>query len=105
VNVAEIAEPIEEEADTGSGGAYHICKSLLTDLGDDLNGLRFLAEVSHHHQQSGKALFAGIEQMIDQISLHPDVAGKQVLGETLGELRLTLEQAQHGRLIDANDLA
>jgi hypothetical protein len=105
VNVAKIAKPIEEEADTGSGGPYHICQSLLTYLGDNRNGLRFLAEVSHHHQQPGEALFAGIEQMIDQISLHADVAGEQMLLEMLGELLLTLEQAQHGRLFDANDRA
>jgi hypothetical protein len=40
VDVAEIAKPIEEEADTGSGGADHFRQGLLADLGDDRNGLR-----------------------------------------------------------------
>ena len=43
--------------------------------------------------------------MIDQISLHADIAGEQVLAEILGELPLTVEQAQHGRVFDANDRA
>ena len=72
-------------------------------LRDDRNGLRILAKVGHQHQQPGEALFAGIEQMIDQISFHADVAGEHVREELLGKLRLTMEQVQHGSLFDAND--
>jgi hypothetical protein len=43
--------------------------------------------------------------MIDQISLHADVAGEQVREELLGELRLAMEQVLHDRLFDANDRA
>ena len=49
VDVTEVAKAIEKEADAGSGGADHFRQSLLADLGDDRKGLRFLAEISHHH--------------------------------------------------------
>ena len=39
VDVAKIAEPIEEEADTRSGGADHLRQGLLTDFGDNWNRL------------------------------------------------------------------
>jgi len=105
VYVTEIAESIEEEADTGSGCADHLRQSFLTDLGDDRNRLGFLTEVSHQHEQPRKAFFTGIEQMIDEISFHADVACKQVREELLSELRFTMKQALHHGFFDANDAA
>src|ERR1035441_7786899 len=43
--------------------------------------------------------------MIDEIGLHAVVASEQVREEMLRERRLTMEQALHDRLIDADDYA
>ena len=48
-------------------------------FGDDLLGFSFLSEISQHEQRSGKALFAGVEELIHQVRFYPDRTLQHVL--------------------------
>jgi hypothetical protein len=75
----QFAEPVHEEAYSGPGSSDHLRQRLLRNLWDQ--SLRFSgsAELRHEQQDSGQALFAAIEKLIDEVSLRAHAAGQQEL--------------------------
>src|SRR3954471_5877053 len=69
------------------------------------SGPAFLAEIRQQQEKPGEALFAGVEQLIDQVLFHPTVAREQVKHEPFGEPGLLLQDADHGRFLDPHDRA
>ena len=67
----------------------------LADLGFDRLRLTILAKIRKKKQCSCQALFAGIEQLIDQILFSPILAGQQMGREYLAKGRLGMEDADH----------
>src|SRR5438105_14598571 len=85
VNEAQLSEPIHEKTDPRPGCAYHLCESLLTNLGDYRFGRAFLAEVSKQEQKPCWSLFAGIEELVNQCLLGSDVPCQQIRPEPIGK--------------------
>jgi len=73
------AEAIHEEADSGARSANHLCQSFLCDLRDQRFRFTWLAEFGHQQKDAGKALFAGVEQLVDKIGLGSHTASEQEL--------------------------
>jgi len=61
VNEAHLSEPVHEKTDPRTGATYHVCKGLLTDLGDYNLADAFLPEVSKQQQNPSQSLFAEIK--------------------------------------------
>jgi hypothetical protein len=68
-NKAKLAEPIHEEADSGARGPYHIRQSLLCDRRDQRFWFTRLPVLRHQQENPSQTLFAGVEKLINQISL------------------------------------
>jgi hypothetical protein len=96
--VQEVAHPRPRRTD-------HLRQRLLADLGRDRLRAAFLAEIRQQQEKPGEALFAGVEQLIDQVLFHPAVAREQVKHEPFGEPGLLLQDADHGRFLDPHDRA
>src|SRR5438067_2402065 len=67
---AQFAELVHEKAHPRSGRADHLRQRFLTEV--SYNRLRpaFLAEICKQKEKSGEALFARIEQLVDQVLLN-----------------------------------
>ena len=64
---AQFAEFVHEKAYACSGRADHLRQRFLTELSHDRLRPAFLVEICKEKEQSGEALFARIEQLIDQV--------------------------------------
>ncbi len=64
---SELAEPVHEETDPGSGRANDLRKRLLAHLRNHFLRYAFLPEVGQQQENPGQSLLAGIEQLINQI--------------------------------------
>jgi hypothetical protein len=71
---AELAKTVHKKADARAGGADHLRQSLLRDLGNALFRFARLAKFRHQQKYPRKALFTGVEKLIDQIGLGPHAA-------------------------------
>jgi hypothetical protein len=103
VDEAELAEFVHEEIYAGARGTYHFSQGFLRNFGQ-----RFLriagGTITRQQQQSAREAFlAGIEELVDQIFFDADVARQHVSDETVGELVLFVEHANHLVLFDNQD--
>jgi len=73
VKEAQFSEPVHEKTDPRPGCAYHLGEGFLTDLGDYSLGHTVLAEMGKQEQNPSESLFAGIEELVNQILLVSDV--------------------------------
>jgi hypothetical protein len=78
VNETQFPEPVHKEAYSGSSGSDHLCKRLLADPGNHILRNAFFAKVSQHEKDAGQPLFAGIEQLVNQILFVANIAGEQI---------------------------
>jgi hypothetical protein len=76
IDEAKFAKLVHEKADTGSGGADHLCQSFLTNPQTDRLRAAFLSEISQQQQQARKPPLARIEELIDQVLLNPAIAAR-----------------------------
>ena len=66
-DVTQFAEFIHEMAHTRSGRADHLREDFLTKLSDDRFRCVFLAKIRKEKENASEALFARIEQLVDQV--------------------------------------
>ena len=66
-DIAELPEPVHEEADTRACRTDHLGERFLTDLDGDRLALRLVAGLPQQEKDAGQTLFAGIEQMVDEV--------------------------------------
>jgi hypothetical protein len=71
---SKLPEFVHEVAHPRTRRPNHLRKRLLADLSRDRLRPAFLAEIRQQKKNPGQALFAGVEQLIDQVFFHPDVA-------------------------------
>ena len=95
VNEAALAKAVHEETDAGASGADHLRECFLRDLRDQSFRLSRFAELGHQQENSGEALFAGIEKLIYKIGLGAHAASEQKLEEEIGERMLFVHYADH----------
>ena len=80
-------------------------RCLLADLRDHRFRFPFLAEIGQQQQKPRQALFARIEQLVDEIFFDANVAGQQMRDKERGKDRLVAQHRDHRRFFDANDRA
>jgi len=73
----QFAEFVHEKAHARSGRADHLRQRFLTELSHDRLWPAFLAEICKQEEKPGEALFARIEQLVDQ---GPLMSGVQAIG-------------------------
>src|ERR1700730_8086197 len=92
---AQLAKLVHEMADSGSGGADHLCQRFLTDVGTDRLRAAFLTEIGEQQKQPRKPPLKQIEQLINQDLLDPAVPGQEIRHEQLGKLWLVMKGGEH----------
>src|SRR5208337_3988075 len=95
----QFAEFVHEKAHARSGRADHLRQRFLTKRSHDRLWPAFLAKICKEKEKPGKALFARIEQLIDQVLFNSTVPRQQIRHEQLGKLRLIVNGGDHGRLL------
>ena len=63
----------------------------------------FLPVSGEEQERTGEPLFAGIEELIDQILFDSDVAHQHVLEEPVGECWMFVQHPNHGALRDSQE--
>jgi len=81
VDKAKLAEAVHEEAHPGAGRPDHLRQSLLRNFGEILFGLASLADRRHQEEDARQTLFAGVEELVDKISLGSHAARQQEFQE------------------------
>jgi hypothetical protein len=102
MNEAQFPEFVHEETDPRARGANHFRQHLLRYFGKHLLRLGFLAITSEQQKSPSQAALDGIEKLIDQVFLEPDVPRKNVRHEAVGERMFRVEHAHH--VFFSNDL-
>jgi hypothetical protein len=102
---AEPAEFVHEEADARSRCPDHFCEHLLGHFSKVRFWLAVLAVVGQQQQRASKALFARIEQLIDEILFRAHRARQEVSDELFGKGGFFVKRKNHEPLLDAHDLA
>jgi hypothetical protein len=80
---AELPEFVHEEIDARTGGADHIRQGLLGDFRQHALRLILFPVAGQKQQRARQALFTGVEELIDQILLDPDVMCQHVGDEMI----------------------
>jgi hypothetical protein len=70
----ELPKFVHKKADPRARRADHFRERFLTDLGDNLFGAPFLAEIRQQQERTGQPLLARIKELIYQIFFDPDAA-------------------------------
>src|ERR1700736_378729 len=86
----QFAEFVHEKAHARSSRANHLRQRFLTECSHDRLRLPFLAEICKQKEKPGKALFARIKQLIDQVLFNSTVPSQQIRHEQFKKLRLTM---------------
>src|SRR5258708_22619155 len=95
IDQAELSEFVHKLTDTRPGRADHLRERLLANLGQDRLRRTFLAEIREEQKCPCQTLFAGVEQLIDQVSLNSAVAVQEIGREHLAKSWLGVEDADH----------
>jgi hypothetical protein len=94
---------IHEKTYSGASRAYHSRQRLLADLRDYRLGLRLLAVISQQQEHARQPLFAGVEELVHQILLNPNIAGEQMMKQQIRERWLFMKHADHARFLKPHD--
>jgi hypothetical protein len=95
VNKAQLAEPIHKKANARAGGTNHFSEHFLANFRNYAFGLSFLAKLSKQQEYSCQPFFAGIKELVNQVSLNPNISGKQIGDKEIGKCVLPLKHPQH----------
>ncbi len=91
----QLPESVHEKADSRPCRPNHLCQGFLFQARDGHLGYALFAELSHQEKNAGQPLFAGIEQLIHQIVLIPDIALQQALEKQRRQLWLQPQGIHH----------
>jgi len=97
----QFSEFVHEEIDARPRGADHLREHLLRNLGEDLLRMLPCAIPSEQEQSAGQPFFAGVEELVDQILLNPNISRKHIGDEPVGEFMLRVEHANHLPFLNA----
>src|ERR1035437_374145 len=103
VDESLFAETVHEVADAGPGGADHLRQSLLADFNAHGFGVGLAAKASHGQEDAGQALFAGAEDLIDELFYDTTDAAEEMRDEKLRKSGLLVDDVDEARAGDAGD--
>src|ERR1700722_3000816 len=98
-----LAKTVHEKADSGAGSADNFGQRLLAYLWDYQLRFAFLPEIGQQEQYAGEPLLAGVEQLVYQILLDPNVAGEQMVEQQFGKGRLVVKYANYAGFLHPHD--
>src|SRR5581483_11739597 len=78
VDEAQLAELVHEKADSRARGANDLSQCFLANLGNHRLRFAFLPVVGEQEQNPRQPLFTGIEKLVHQVLLNPNVAGEHI---------------------------
>lgn len=90
---------VHEEIHACTGRADHFRECFLRDLRQRSLGVGPVV-LRQQQERSGEPLFAGVEQLIDEVRFDPHVSGQHMGEETVREEGLLVEQPDHRLLIE-----
>ena len=96
----QFTEAIHEEANPRAGCAHHLGKHFLAYFGNHRLWCPILAKLGKQQQGPRQALFTRIEELVDQVLLDANVAGKHVGNEDIGESVVLVECPYHFFSVD-----
>ena len=99
----QLPEPVHGKANSRSGGANDFRQCLLADLCNHRLWFAFFAEIGQQQKHPRQPLLTGIEELIHQILLNPNVPGEHVMEQQLRKGRLFVEQMYHTCLFQPHD--
>ena len=105
IDEAELPELVHEVIDARPRRADHLRQVFLVDPGNDGLGLALPAEARQQQKNPGQPLFAGVEELVDEIGFVTDDARQQMRDEHFRETRLAVEHARHLRLVHSRQPA
>src|SRR5688572_16598910 len=73
-NQAELAELVHEEVDARARGPHHLGQRLLGELRQNARRRLFLPVSREQKQGTSEVFLAGIEELVDQVLLDPNIA-------------------------------
>jgi hypothetical protein len=92
---------VHEEIDAGPRSANHLREHLLRHLGEHLFRLVACAVASEQEQSTGQPFFAGVEELVDQILLNPNVSSEHISDEAVGKLMFRVKHTNHLGFLNA----
>ena len=105
VDEPELAKLVHEEVDPRACRANHLGQDFLRDFRKGaVSRLRFTV-TREQQKRARKALFAGIEQLIDQVFFDSNVPRQHVSKEPIRKRGLGMEPSHHFLLLDGQDHA
>ena len=98
---AQFSKFVHEEIDAGPRCADHLRQHLLRHLGEHLLRMVPCAVAREQEQSACQPFFAGVEELVDQILLNPNVSREHIGDEAVGELMFRVEHANHLAFLNA----
>ena len=102
---AELPELVHEHIHSSPGRTDHFRESFLAKLADDRLRRAFLAEICKEKKEAGEALFARIEELVDEVLFNSAVPSQKIRHEKLGKFWLIMHGSDHGAFFDARNQA
>ena len=96
-------ELVHEEIHARPGRADHFRERRLRDLRDGLLRFVLLAVPCEQQERPGQPLFAGVEELVDEVFLDADVPRQHVSDEPIGQGVLLVQQVHHLILVHLED--
>src|SRR3954468_19729308 len=96
---AKVPELVHKIAHARACCADHVRQRFLSEMSYDRFRLAFLAKIREEKEESGEALFARIEQLIDQVFFNPTVASQQIRHKHFRKFGFLVDRGDHGRLL------
>src|SRR5580658_4734651 len=100
---AHFSEPVHEQANSRTGRADDLSQCLLADLWNHRLRLTVLPEIGQKKEHPCQPLFAGVEELVHQILLNPNIAGEQMMKQQIRERWLFMKHADHARFLKPHD--
>ena len=91
----QLPELVHEEIYAGSGSADHFREHFLRDFGKNPLEFVFLAIAREKQQRTRQTLFAGIEELIDQVLLDSDIPREHECDKAVGKLMFGVKDTNH----------
>jgi len=100
---AQFPEFVHEEIHARTGGTDHLGQGFLGNFRQDAVRLILFAIAREKQERARQALFAGIEELVDQILFDPNVVREHIRDEMGRQRMLGVEHAEHFVFLDDED--
>src|ERR1700689_2707780 len=98
-----LAKTVHEKADSRASSADNFGQCLLAYLWDYQLRFAFLPEIGQQEEYTCQPLFAGVEQLVYQILLDPNVAGEQMVEQQFGKGRMVVKYTNYAGFLHPHD--